>query len=100
MAYIVVERAVEFSMTFVELKQKEVINCKDCMRIGCVADIDFDSESGQICGFIVPVSTGFLSGFGRTTRYYIKYCDVVRIGPDIMLVDVCLDKAVMRSDDC
>ena len=87
-------------MTFVELKQKEVINCKDCMRIGCVADIDFDSESGQICGFIVPVSTGFLSGFGRTTRYYIKYCDVVRIGPDIMLVDVCLDKAVMRSDDC
>lgn len=100
MAYIVVERVVEFSMTFVELKQKEVINCKDCMRIGCVADIDFDSESGQICGFIVPVSTGFLSGFGRTTRYYIKYCDVVRIGPDIMLVDVCLDKAVMRSDDC
>ncbi len=95
-----VERVVEFSMTFVELKQKEVINCKDCMRIGCVADIDFDSESGQICGFIVPVSTGFLSGFGRTTRYYIKYCDVVRIGPDIMLVDVCLDKAVMRSDDC
>ena len=87
-------------MTFDELKQKEVINCKDCMRIGCVADIDFDSESGQICGFIVPVSTGFLSGFGRTTRYYIKYCDVVRIGPDIMLVDVCLDKAVMRSDDC
>ena len=95
-----VERVVEFSMTFVELKQKEVINCKDCMRIGCVADIDFDSESGQICGFIVPVSIGFLSGFGRTTRYYIKYCDVVRIGPDIMLVDVCLDKAVMRSDDC
>lgn len=87
-------------MTFVELKQKEVINCKDCMRIGCVADIDFDSESGQICGFIVPVSAGFLSGFGRTTRYYIKYCDVVRIGPDIMLVDVCLDKAVMRSEDC
>ncbi len=100
MAYIVVERVVEFFMTFVELKQKEVINCKDCMRIGCVADIDFDSESGQICGFIVPVSTGFWSGFGRTTRYYIKYCDVVRIGPDIMLVDVCLDKAVMRSDDC
>lgn len=86
-------------MKFVELKQKEVINCKDCMRIGCVADLDFDPESGQICGFIVPASTGFFSGFGKCVRYYIRYCDVVKIGPDIMLVDVCLDKAVMCEDD-
>lgn len=87
-------------MTFVDLKQKEVINCKDCMRIGCVADLDFDCESGQICGFIVPAPTGLFSGFGKGIRYYIRFCDVVKIGPDIMLVDVCLDKAVMREEDC
>jgi len=87
-------------MTFVDLKQKEVINCKDCMRIGCVADIDFDADNGQICGFIVTASSGFFPGFGKCTRYYIRFCDVVRIGPDIMLVDVCLDKAVMRNEEC
>ena len=86
-------------MTFVDLKQKEVINCKDCMRIGCVADVDFNPDNGHICGFIVPVSTGIF-GFSRCTKYYIRFCDVVKIGPDIMLVDVCLDNAVIRNDDC
>jgi YlmC/YmxH family sporulation protein len=95
----VVEKALELVMTFVDLKQKEVINCNDCMRIGCVADIDFNPESGQICGFIVPASTGLFS-FGKCIKYYIRFCDVVRIGPDIMLVDVCLDKAVMKEDEC
>ena len=38
-------------MRFLELKEKEVINCKDCRRLGYVAD-------------------------------------VVRIGPDIVLVDI------------
>ena len=87
-------------MRFIDLKQKEVINCKDCMRIGCVADIDFDPESGQICGFIVPAATGFFSGFGKCVRYYIRFCDVVRIGPDIMLVDICPEKAVMHDEEC
>lgn len=86
-------------MTFIDLKQKEVINCNDCMRIGCVADLDFDPCNGQICGLIVPASTGLFSGFGKCIRYYIRFPDVVKIGPDIVLVDVCLDKAVMRDDD-
>ena len=100
MAYIVVEDALELIMTFIDLKRKEVINCKDCMRIGCVADIDFDPVSGHICGFIVPVSSGFLSMLGRSTRYYIRFCDVVRIGPDIMLVDICPDDALMKNEEC
>ncbi len=28
-------------MRFCELKEKEVINCKDCQRLGFVADIEF-----------------------------------------------------------
>lgn len=85
-------------MTFFELKQKEVINCKDCKRIGCVADIEFDCKSGQICALIVPAPIRFFSCFSRCVRYYIRFCDVIRIGPDIILVDVCLDNAIMKED--
>lgn len=86
-------------MTFLDLKQKEVINCKDCKRIGCVADVDFDPACGQICGLIILVPMHFFSCFGKTERYYVRFCDIIRIGPDIVLVDVDLDAAVMR-DDC
>lgn len=84
-------------MTFLDLKCKEVINCKDCKRIGCVADIEFDCCSGQICALIVPVPVRFFSCFNKCAQYYIKFCDVVRIGPDIILVDIDLEKAIMKD---
>lgn len=85
-------------MTFLDLRQKEVINCKDCKRIGCVADVEFDECNGQICALIVPAPVHFFSCFSKCLRYYIRFCDVVRIGPDIILVDVNLEKALMRDD--
>ena len=86
-------------MTFLDLKQKEVINCKDCKRIGCVADIEFDPCNGQICALIVPVPARFFSCFGKEDRYCIRFCDVVRIGPDIILVDVCLEDARKKENE-
>ena len=41
-------------MRFLELKEKEVINCKDCSRLGYVADVEFDCETGKILAIIVP----------------------------------------------
>ncbi|MCR5701714.1 MAG: YlmC/YmxH family sporulation protein [Lachnospiraceae bacterium] len=87
-------------MKFTELRQKEVINCKDCMKLGCVADLDFDICSGQICGLIVPEPVGLFSNFCKSNKYYIPFCDVVRIGPDIILVDICPDNAVIKEKDC
>ena len=85
-------------MTYLDLRQKEVINCKDCKRIGCVADIEFDPCNGQICALIVPAPVRFFSCFSKCCRYYIRFCDVVRIGPDIILVYVCLETARMKDE--
>ena len=52
-------------MRFSELCDKEVINENDCRCLGCVRDIEFDKE----CGEIIP------------------WTKVIRIGPDIILVD-------------
>ena len=85
-------------MTFLDLRQKEVINCKDCKRIGCVADVDFDPCTGQICALIVPAPVHIWSCFGKNEKYCIRFCDVVRIGPDIVLVDLCLENALMSEE--
>ncbi len=85
-------------MTFLDLKQKEVINCKDCKRIGFVADVEFDSCSGQICSLIVLAPVRFFSCFGRNEKYCIRFCDIVRIGPEIVLVDVCLENNIIYDE--
>ena len=41
-------------MTICDLKQKEVINIKDCKRLGFVGDVDFDMKTGCMTAFIVP----------------------------------------------
>ena len=78
-------------MRFLELKEKEVINCKDCKRLGYIADLEIDCESGKIIAIIVPGPGKLFSCIGSCSEYYIKFCNIVRIGPDIVLVDI---------DDC
>lgn len=75
-------------MRFCELKEKEVINCKDCKRLGFVADIEFDPCSGCIKAIIVPEQGKLFSCFGSCNEYYISFDCIVRIGPDIVLVDI------------
>lgn len=36
----------------------------------------------------IPEPGKLFSCFGSGTEYYIRYCNIVRIGPDIVLVDI------------
>ncbi len=49
-------------MTICDLKQKEVINIKDCKRLGFVGDVDFDMKTGCMTALIVP-GPGCICGF-------------------------------------
>lgn len=75
-------------MRLCELKQCEVINVRDCQRLGCVADIDFDPHTGCILAIIIPGPGHIWDIFARDKEYVIKWCDICQIGPDIILVDV------------
>lgn len=71
-----------------DLKQKEVINVKDCRRLGYVGDVDFDICTGRMLAIIVP-GPGCIWGFlGREKEYVIPFCDICQIGDDIILVDL------------
>ena len=55
-------------MRICDLRQKEVINIKDCKRLGYVCDIEFDCKSGYILELIVP-GTGKICGHQKQYRY-------------------------------
>lgn len=69
-----------------DLKQKEVINVKDCRRLGYVGDVEFDICTGCLLAIIVP-GPGCIWGFlGREKEYIIPFCDICQIGDDVILV--------------
>ncbi|KIR02783.1 hypothetical protein P261_01598 [Lachnospiraceae bacterium TWA4] len=79
-------------MRFFDCKSKEVINVKDCKRLGYVSDIDFCPERGEIQSFIVPGPPKYLGCIGREKDYVIPFSCVKQIGPDLILVDIEVDK--------
>jgi len=75
-------------MTFCELREKDVINIKDCKRLGCVSDLVFDCKNGCIQALIVSGSEKLWNLFSKEENCEIPWCKVKQIGPDIILVDI------------
>ncbi len=73
---------------FSELKNKEVIDERECKRLGYVCDLEIDLECGAIVAIIVPLSSGFMGVFGKCDELVIPWKDIERIGEDIILVNV------------
>lgn len=68
-------------MLFSELKCKEVINLRDCRKLGHVTDFEFDQCTGCICKLIVPGGAKWKSFFSCDTDHVICYKDIKQIGP-------------------
>lgn len=81
----------EVPMLFSELKKKEVINLKNCQKLGKVCDFEFDECTGQIFKLIIPGENKWCGLFGSSdSNYVICYKDIKQIGPDIIIVDICI----------
>ncbi len=75
-------------MLYSELKSKDVINIKDCRKLGHVCNLEFDACSGCICKIVVPGDSKMLSFLRCEPEIEISYKDIRQIGPDIILVDI------------
>ncbi|MDO4302445.1 MAG: YlmC/YmxH family sporulation protein [Bacillota bacterium] len=75
-------------MLFSELKCKDVINLRDCKKLGRISDLEFDECSGQICKVFVPSGNKFLNFLCTEPDFVIPYKDIKQIGPDIIIVDI------------
>lgn len=76
-------------MLFSELKCKDVINLRDCKKLGKVCDMEIDECTGRICKIMVPCGEKVLSFLRCEPDITIPWCDIKQIGPDIILVDIC-----------
>ena len=74
------------SVTASDLRSKEVINVCDCRKLGNICDFEIDQCDGRITAIFVPGECG-LFGF-KDHQLRISWCDIERIGDDIILVSV------------
>ena len=56
--------------------------------MGFVSDLEFDACTGEICQIIIPGPGKFFGCLGKNPEYCICYNEIVRIGEDIIIVDV------------
>ena len=71
-----------------------MVNANDCRCIGCVGDVEFDHECGEIKALIVPGPGKYWGMFGKDFEFCIPWVNIIRIGPDIILVN--LDEESMK----
>lgn len=70
-----------------DLRQKEVINIANGMRLGFVSDVEIDFENGYIEAIVIPAQRRFFLFFGRNEDYIIPWKNIVRVGDDIILIN-------------
>lgn len=71
-----------------EVREKEVINIRDGVKIGYIYDFKMDLDKGAILSIIVPGQGKILGIFGRNSDLIIDWGKIVRIGHDTILVDI------------
>ncbi|MCD7807606.1 MAG: YlmC/YmxH family sporulation protein [Lachnospiraceae bacterium] len=74
-------------MLFSELKNKEVIDIKDCKKLGKIQDLEFDPRTGCVRKFFVPCGSKCSFFFSPEPDYVLDFNEICQIGPDIILVD-------------
>ena len=84
-------------MRFCKLRQKEVVNCIDGKRLGCICDLVIDECQGCICAIVVPGPARFALFFKGERDYVIPWRNIRKIGEDVILVE--LDCNCMPCDD-
>ena len=70
-------------ISFLELRAKEVINTADGSKLGRVCDLTFSYPDNKVLGLLVPDGKGLCS-----KKMFIEMKCVVKIGDDVILVDV------------
>lgn len=73
---------------FSELRYKEVIDVHSGFRLGYVNDAEFDDAEGRIVSLITPGRAKFFGLLGREDDYVLPWGSIVRIGNDIILIDI------------
>ena len=73
---------------FSDLRCKEVIDIHSGFRLGFVCDAEYDDAEGRLLSLITPGRARFFGLLGREDDYVLPWKSIVRIGSDIVLVEI------------
>ena len=74
--------------TFLELRCKEVVNVIDGRRLGHVTDVVFSLSTFCVQGIVVPGEKNGWNIFKKGSELFIPFKQVIKIGEDMILVEV------------
>lgn len=77
---------------------REVVNINDGKRLGAVRDIDINLEEGRIQSIILMGHNGskVMNFWGKDGEITIPWEKIVRIGIDVILVDLPIPQAPLN----
>ena len=84
--------------TTAQLREKEIINVCDGVRLGRACDFVFDICDAKITALIVNENSGIL-GLGKQSELLIPWCKIECIGEDTILVKL-TDEDRKSGSDC
>ena len=73
---------------FSELRYKEVIDIHTGYRLGYACDLELDEREGCIASLVAPGRPRLFGLLGREEDYILPWKNIVRVGSDIVLVEV------------
>lgn len=81
-----------------DLRVREVINVVDGKRLGHVADLEVDLDLGRVTALVVPGPARFFGLFGRDKDYVIPWANILKIGVDVILVEISTHTTLRTGD--
>ncbi|MGI6648056.1 MAG: YlmC/YmxH family sporulation protein [Bacillota bacterium] len=82
-----------------DLRMRDVVNVVDGRRLGMIKDFDLDVEVGRIRSVLLPGSGKILGFFGRNDDLEIPWDNIIKIGVDVILVNLPSFTDVRRSNE-
>lgn len=72
-------------ISYTELRAKEVVNVNNGARMGKIIDMIIDSNGKNVLGVVVP---GVRKLFRASEDIFIPWCNITKIGSDVILVSL------------
>ena len=72
-------------ISYTDLRSKEVVNLQNGARMGKIIDMIIDSSGKNVLGLVVP---GIRRLFKSSEDIFIPWCNISKIGNDVILVSL------------
>lgn len=75
-------------MRISDLQTKDIVNMHTGKRLGHAGDVDINVETGQVEAIIIGGAGKVMTLFNRDQEYVIPWSNIVKIGSDVILVNL------------